>query len=179
MTSAARIFTSNDDGCGQHNHRRHYEVFPPPARNFWVPEVMPRRRHSSRSSFQTLRPAEPFRLRSHSRRLSRDVLLYERKAVLAREQQGTNWRHGSPAESGLSRACRPWPTEGRQTTKRAVSVKVSAEGPGLLTLAVPGNQRVGPGGPGSAPRGRRGDGRSRDRADGISVVGKGLSMTWY
>jgi len=49
------------------------------------------------------------------------------------------------------------PPGGRQTTKMAVSVKVSADGPGLLALAVPGNQRVGPGGPGGAPRGRRGD----------------------
>ena len=98
---------SNDHGCGQHDHRRHYEAFPPPVRNFWVPEVMPRRRHSSRSSFQTLRPAEPFRLRSHSKRLSRDVLLYERKALSVREKEPTNWRHGSPAESAQSRACRP------------------------------------------------------------------------
>ena len=35
-------------GCGQHNHCHHSEAFPAPARNFWVPKVMPRRRHSSR-----------------------------------------------------------------------------------------------------------------------------------
>ena len=138
------------------------------------PEVMPRRRHSSRQSFQALSPAGPFRLRSHSKRLSRDLLLYERKVVLAREQQGTNWRHGSPAESGLSRACRPSPRGGRQTRKRAVSVKVSADGPRLLALAVPVNQRTVPGGPGGDFYGRRAHGRARCRADGIPGPGKGL-----
>ena len=67
------------------------------------------------------------------------------------------------------------PPGGRQTTKMAVSVKVFAGGPGLLTLAVPGNQRVGPGGPGGAPRGRRGDGRSRYRAFNFTGVVKGLT----
>ena len=164
-------------GCGQHDHRRHYEVFPPPARNFWVSEVMPRRRHSSRQSFQTLSPAEPLRLRSHSKRLSRDVLLYERKALSNREKEPTKWRHGSPAESGLSRACRPWPTGGRQTTKRAVSVKVSADGPRLLALplAVPVNQRTVPGGPGGDFYGRRAHGWARGRADGNPRRGQGVN----
>ena len=98
---------SNDHGCGQHDHRRHYEPFAAPARNFWVPKVMPRRRHSSRQSFKTLSPAGTFRLRSRSKRLSRDVLIYERKVLSVREKEATNWRHGSPAESAQSRACRP------------------------------------------------------------------------
>ena len=98
---------SNDHGCGQHDHRRHYEPFAAPARNFWVPKVMPRRRHSSRQSFKTLSPAGTFRLRSRSKRLSRDVLIYERKVLSVREKEPTNWRHGSPAESAQSRACRP------------------------------------------------------------------------
>ena len=98
--------------------------------------------------------------------------VYERKVVLAREQQGTNWRHGSPAESGLSRACRPWPTGGRQTTKTAVSVKVYADGPRLLALAVPVNQRTVPGGPGGDFYGRRAHGRARCRADGIPGGGR-------
>ena len=97
----------NDHGCVRHDHCHHSEAFPAPARNFWVPKVMPRRRRWPRQSFQTLRPAEPFRLRSHSKRLSRDVLLYERKALSVREKEPTNWRHGSPAESAQSRACRP------------------------------------------------------------------------
>ena len=164
----------NDHGCGQHVHGHHYEAFPAPARNFWVPKVMPRRRRWPRQSFQTLRPAEPFRLRSHSKRLSRDVLLYERKALSVREKEPTKWRHGSPAESGLSRACRPWPPGGRQTTKRAVSVKVSADGPRLLALAVPVNQRTVPGGPGGDFYGRRAHRRARCRADGIPGKGKGL-----
>ena len=171
---ARRDGVPNDHGCGQHDHCRHSEAFPAPARNFWVPKVMPRRRQSSRQSFQTLRPAEPFRLRSHSKRLSRDVLLYERKALSVREKEPTKWRHGSPAESGLSRACRPWPPGGRQTTKRAVSVKVSADGPRLLALAVPVNQRTVPGGPGGDFYGRRAHGRARCRADGIPGGGKGL-----
>ena len=98
---------SNDHGCGQHDHRRHSEPFAAPARNFWVPKVMPRRRHSSRQSFKTLSPAGTFRLRSRSKRLSRDVLIYERKVLSVREKERTNWRHGSPAESAQSRACRP------------------------------------------------------------------------
>ena len=114
------------------------------------------------------------RLRSHSKRLSRDVLLYERKALSVREKEPTKWRHGSPAESGLSRACRPWPPGGRQTTKRAVSVKVSADGPRLLALAVPVNQRTVPGGPGGDFYGRRTHGRARGRANGIPGGGKGL-----
>ena len=115
------------------------------------------------------------RLRSHSKRLSRDVLLYERKALSVREKEPTKWRHGSPAESGLSRACRPWPTGGRQTTKRAVSAKVSADGPRLLALAVPVNQRTVPGGPRGAFYGRRAHGRARGRANGIPGGGRGLS----
>ena len=170
---------SNDHGCGQHDHWRHYEPFAAPARNFWVPEVMPCQRQQPRQSFKTLRPAGPFRLRSHSKRLSRDTLLYERKALSVREKEPTNWRHGSPAESAQSMACRPSPPGGRQTTKRAVSEKVSAEGPGLLALAVPGNQRVGPSGPGGALRGRRGDGRSRHRAHKISGGREGVNARYW
>ena len=66
------------------------------------------------------------------------------------------------------------PPGGRQTTKRAVSVKVSADGPRLLALAVPVNQRTVPGGPGGDFYGRRAHGRARCRADGIPGEGKGL-----
>ena len=76
----------------------------------------------------------------------------------------------------VRRACRPWPTGGRQTTKRAVSVKVSADGPRLLALAVPVNQRTVPGGPGGGFCGRRAYGRARCRADGIPGGGKGVKQ---
>ena len=66
---ARRGGVPNDHGCGQHDNCHHFEAFPAPARNFWVPKVMPRRRRWPRQSFKTLRPAGPFRLRSHSKRL--------------------------------------------------------------------------------------------------------------
>ena len=89
-----------------------------------------------------------------------------------REQQRRNWRHGSAAESGVGSACRPPQRSGRTVRKSAVSVKVSADGPGLLTLAVPGNQKTARGGLGGDFYAPPAHGLGRCRADRNPRVGK-------
>ena len=83
-----------------------------------------------------------------------------------------NWRHGSAAESGVGSACRPPQRSGRTVRKSAVSVKVSADGPGLLTLAVPGNQKTARGGLGGDFYAPPAHGLGRCRADRNPRVGK-------
>ena len=169
---AARIATSNDDGHDRHKYRDHSEAFPAPARNFSVPQVNQRRSAQSRQSFKMLSPDGPLRQRNHFKSFCRHISLYESLRVSMREQQRRNWRHGSAAESGVGSACRPPQRSGRTVRKSAVSVKVSADGPGLLTLAVPGNQKTARGGLGGDFYAPPAHGLGRCRADRNPRVGK-------
>ena len=119
-----------------------------------------------------LSPVEPSRQRNHFKSFCRHISLYESLPVSMREQQRRNWRHGSAAESGVGSACRPPQRSGRTVRKSAVSVKVSADGPGLLTLAVPGNQKTARGGLGGDFYAPPAHGLARCRADGNPRVGK-------
>ena len=113
-----------------------------------------------------LSPDGPLRQRNHFKSFCRHISLYESLRVSMREQQRRNWRHGSAAESGVGSACRPPQRSGRTVRKSAVSVKVSADGPGLLTLAVPGNQKTARGGLGGDFYAPPAHGLARCRADG-------------
>ena len=119
-----------------------------------------------------LSPVEPSRQRDHFKSFCRHISLYESLRVSMRKQQRRNWRHGSAAESGVGSACRPPQRSGRTVRKSAVSVKVSADGPGLLTLAVPGNQKTARGGLGGDFYGPPAHGLGRCRADRNPRVGK-------
>ena len=119
-----------------------------------------------------LSPDGPPRQRNHFKSFCRHISLYESLPVSMREQQRRNWRHGSAAESGVGSACRPPQRSGRTVRKSAVSVKVSADGPGLLTLAVPGNQKTARGGLGGDFYGPPAHGLGRCRADRNPRVGK-------
>ena len=119
-----------------------------------------------------LSPVEPSRQRNHFKSFCRHISLYESLPVSMREQQRRNWRHGSAAESGVGSASRPPQRSGRTVRKSAVSVKVSADGPGLLTLAVPGNQKTARGGLGGDFFAPPAHGLGRCRADRNPRVGK-------
>ena len=119
-----------------------------------------------------LSPDGPPRQRNHFKSFCRHISLYESLPVSMREQQRRNWRHGSAAESGVGSACRPPQRSGRTVRKSAVSVKVSADGPGLLTLAVPGNQKTARGGLGGDFYAPPAHGLGRCRADRNPRVGK-------
>ena len=125
-----------------------------------------------------LSPDGPLRQRNHFKSFCRHISLYESLHVAMREQQRRNWRHGSAAESGVGSACRPPQRSGRTVRKSAVWVKVSADGLGLLTLAVPGNQKTARGGLGGDFYGPPAHGLGRCRADRNPRGGKGVNLTF-
>ena len=126
--------------------------------------------------FKMLSPDGPLRQRNHFKSFCTHISLYESLHVSMREQQRRNWRHGSAAESGVGSACRPPQRSGRTVRKSAVSVKVSADGPGLLTLAVPGNQKTARGGLGGDFYGAPAHGLGRCRANRNPRVGKRVKL---
>ena len=109
MTGAARIFTSNDDGCGQHDHRLHYEVFPPPARHLPVPRSDFRRSAVQPRGAKKLSTFEPTRHRNRPKAFCTGVRPYERTPWPAWQPDRTNWCHGSPAGHAWSLLARGQP----------------------------------------------------------------------